>query len=466
MTTHEYHSQYYDEMQKEPVTEDFVLPVGTEMTPELLRSLIDEHTETRVPRYMRLKAAYEGRFLVFGRPPKPPHKPDNRLAANMCKYLCDTFNGYFIGIPASVRHESEKVSKWLDEHGAEVDQDDVNAELAEEASKYGHCFELLYQNAEGRPGSTVLTPITTFTVKDDTVEHRPMFGVRYSYDEDGKLQGSWYDASYVTPFEEGGGGVVFGKPDPHSFGEVPIIEYLENKEKIGVYEGVLNLVEAYSKALSEKANDVDYFADAYLAVTNGEIDDKDLEMLKENRVINVVNDEGKVVTIEFLKKPDADATQENLINRLEMLIFKLSMVPDITDESFGTASGIALKMRLLPMSNLAKKKERKFAKAMRRRYRLLENYPNTPLSNGDWRGIEIVMHRNMPEDLASEAALAGSLSGIVSEETQLSVLSCVDDPKGEIARKEDELNRRAGSAAGGFPTNRTQNAPENKEETR
>ena len=64
------------------------------------------------------------------------------------------------------------------------------------------------------------------------------------------------------------------------------------------------------------------------------------------------------------------------------------------------------------------------------------------------------MHRNMPEDLASEAAVAGSLSGIVSEQTQLSVLSCVDDPAAEISRKEAERDRRAAVSTGWLPIER------------
>ena len=455
MTTNEYRSFYYDELQKEPVTDDFTLPAGTEMTPVLLRELIDEHEESRVPRYMRLKAAYEGKYLIFGRGPKPDYKPDNRLAADMAKYLCDTFNGFFIGKPVTVRHESKDVASWLEKHENKVGQDDINAELAEECSKYGRCYEYLYQGEDGDPYSVCLTPISTFMVYDDTVAHRPMYGVRYSYNEDGELKGSWCDGQNTVPFEDEGGSIVFGDEDPHSFGGVPMVEYVENKEKRGVYEGVLNLIEAYSKALSEKANDVDYFADAYLVIEGAELREGYKKDLREYRLINLWNNNQSQIKAYFLAKPDADSTQENLINRLETLIYKLSMVPDISDESFGTASGIALKMRLLPMSNLAKKKERKFIASMRRRYRLLENYPTTPLSDGDWASLELVMHRNMPDDLASEAGLAGSLSGIVSEETQLSVLSCVDDPRKEIERKEAEKDMKAAGMSDGWPTNRT-----------
>ena len=453
--TQEYRSFYYDEMQKEPVTDDFTLPEGPEMTPDLLRRLIDEHKESRVPRYMRLKAAYEGKYLIFDkrRNGKPDYKPDNRLAAPIAQYLCDTFTGYFIGVPATVRHAREDQHEWLSGYELRNEQEDKNAELAEESSKYGHCFEYLFHNEDGEPESTVLTPIATFMVKDDTVRALPMFGVRYSHDENGVLQGSFCDAWGVTAFG-GEGGIEFSDPEPHAFGDVPMVEYVENKEKRGVFEGVLNLIEAYNKVLSEKANDVDYFADAYLVVEGVELPEDFKKDLREYRLINPYDKGGSSpAKVYFLQKPDSDGTQENLISRLETLIFKTAMVPDISDESFGTASGIALKMRLLPMSNLAKKKERKFKSAMRRRYRLLASYPNKPFD--DWQGVEITMHRNMPEDTASEAATAGALSGIVSEETMLAQLSCVDDPRREMERKAKERREGADEITGGFPTNRT-----------
>ena len=132
----------------------------------------------------------------------------------------------------------------------------------------------------------------------------------------------------------------------------------------------------------------------------------------------------------------------------------MSMVPDITDETFSTASGIALKMRMMPMSNLARKKEIKFISSMMRRFKLLANYPKTGFTEDDWEHIEITMHRNMPEDIESEAQVAGSLMGIVSQETALSTLSIVNDPAKELQQMESERDSRAVSISQGYPTNR------------
>ena len=46
--------------------------------------------------------------------------------------------------------------------------------------------------------------------------------------------------------------------------------------------------------------------------------------------------------------------------------------------------------------------------------------------------------RNVPRNILEEAQIVGQLSGQVSEETKLSVLSIVDDPQKEIERMERE----------------------------
>ena len=459
---HEFHSFYYDELQMDPITDDFMLPGGTEVDATLLQRLIDEYEEDHLPRLRYLGAAYETRYGIFGRPPKPDYKPDNHLAADMAYDITETFEGYFIGIPVDVRISDEAKQEYLRDYMRRNHQEDTDAELSKMASKFGHSYEMFYQDDEGRPRSVAVSPLTSFMVYDDSVLKRKLAFVRYAYDEEGRIRGSYSDAYNVYPFDNSTGTLVIGEPEPHYFGAVPAVCFQQNSERRGLYEGVLNLIEAYNRVLSEKANDIEYFADAYMVVEGTELPDDFKKDLREYKLINLYNTQNdSAVRVYFLQKPDGDVAQENLVNRLEMLIFKMAMVPDITDESFSTASGTALKMRLMPMSNLARNKERKFVLGIQERLRLLANYPEQTFEGDDWVRCEITMHRNMPEDLASEASVAGSLSGIVSEETQLSILSCVDDPKREIERKERERDSRvAGSMADGYPTNRTAEPPD------
>lgn len=149
------------------------------------------------------------------------------------------------------------------------------------------------------------------------------------------------------------------------------------------------------------------------------------------------------VIVDFLQKPNGDTTQENLIDRLEKLIFQISMVANISDENFGTSSGIAMKYKLQGMSNLAKTKERKFTSGMNRRYKLIFSNPVSGMKEDDWVKLHYHFTPNIPSNVLEESQIAGNLEGIVSQETQLGVLSVVDNVQGEIDRIQQEENQKA-----------------------
>ena len=128
------------------------------------------------------------------------------------------------------------------------------------------------------------------------------------------------------------------------------------------------------------------------------------------------------------------------------------MVANISDENFGTSSGIALKYKLQAMSNLAKTKERKFASMMNRRYKLIFSNPVSGMRKEDWLSLRYQFTLNYPANVLEEAQIAAQLSGVVSRETQLQVLSVVDDVQEEIQRIEEEQDMTGYSTD--YPTGR------------
>ena len=97
---------------------------------------------------------------------------------------------------------------------------------------------------------------------------------------------------------------------------------------------MLPIVNAYNKAISEKANDVDYFADAYLKILGATVDNEDIAFIRDTRVLNLTGDDAEKIIAEFMGKPSGDTTQENLLDRMERLIFQISMVANISDGKF------------------------------------------------------------------------------------------------------------------------------------
>ena len=395
------------------------------------------------------------RYPIFGLPPKPEYKPDKRIAVNFAKYITDTMNGFFIGIPIKVMCDEDKAVadyvEFLDQYN---DQDDNNAELSKMCSIYGKAYEMYYVDDLGNIGITYLSPEEAFVIYDDSILERPRYFCRVYKDADDIVYVSVSDDTRVRYLSmEGGLHWLPEEENNHGFEGVPATEYRENEEEISIFEPVLTMINEYNEAVSEKANDVAYFADAYLKVLGAKVLPDNLQQIRDNRIINFEGllDNGQL-EVDFLQKPDGDTSQEHLLDRLEKLIFQISMVANISDENFGSSSGIALKYKLQAMSNLALTKQRKFTSGMNRRYMLIFSNPVSGMKKDDWVKLTYQFTQNIPSNLLEESQIAGNLAGIVSQQTQLSILSCVDNVQQEIEQiKQDEEE----GITDGFPTNRT-----------
>ena len=222
-------------------------------------------------------------------------------------------NGFFIGIPIKTTNTDEVVSNYIDFLDQYNDQDDNNAELSKICSIYGKGYEMYYNDTEGNIGITYLTPLEAFFIYDDSILERPLYFVRYYLDADNVERGSWSDGSIVQHFVQDGSYRWDGEAKEHRFEGVPATEFIENDERVGIFEGAMPMIDAYNKALSEKANDVDYFADAYLKVLGQRLEKEDVQHIRDDRVINFDGDVNGV-EVDFLQKPNGDETQEHLLD--------------------------------------------------------------------------------------------------------------------------------------------------------
>lgn len=410
------------------------------ITPQLIEGYINKH-ESKFKRYDYLENLYKGFHDVFRQPEKENWKPDNRLAVNFPRYITDTFLGYAYGVPIKCTAPEDSEDERLKEFYRNNEMNDHDAEMAKMCCIYGHAWEFYYQDEETNTKVVAYNPKDLFCIFDDTVQRRALMMILYGrHTVDGVNNGVLYGlaATADTLYYFDNGKFVDRKENPYSL--IPCDEWRLNEERIGLFEGVAGLVETYNRTLGEKANDVDSFAEAYLAVIGSELDDEDVYRIRDNRIINLYGtDNAKDILVQFLTKPTADGTQENLLNRLENLIYQISMVANISDEQFGNASsGVALAYKLQAMSNLAVTFDRKIEKSLRKRFKIWSSLSTNVADREVWRDIDIKFTRNLPKNLQEEAQTASQLEGIVSKETQLSVLSIVPDVKKEIEKMEEE----------------------------
>lgn len=420
---------------------------GEEITMDFVNKYIRLHEE-RLPRYNYLENLYKGFHNIFMLPEKEEWKPDNRLAVNFPKYITDSFLGFGYGIPIKKHHPEDAVNEKIKEFDRRNGIVDHEFEMIKNVCKYGHAFEYFFQDEESNTRVARNTPIETFIVYERTLRKAARCAIRYGYDETGAVKyGEVLCKDVIKQFE----GEKFTEEAVNPYGKIPVVEWVLNEERMSLYETVAGLTEVYNKAIGEKANDVDAFAEAYLAILGAEIDEEGVRKIRDARLINMFGtDNAKDILVQFLQKPTADGTQENLLDRTEDLIHKIAMVTDMNSESFGNATGEALAYKLIPTNNLTKFFNRKVAKSIKKRYKLFCCITANGCPVDAWQDVEITFTQNLPKNLKNEAETAQALEGIVSKETQLSTLSIVEDASEEIKKikKEEETEREAAEKLG------------------
>lgn len=435
------------------MTEIFRIADGVEMTPELLSDYIGKNDRITQRRYLPLWKAYNNDYRIFHQKRKASWKPDHRLAVNFAQYITDTFEGFFLGNPVKTTASDDSVSAYVGYLDAYNDQDDSNAELSRIVSIFGRGYEMYYTDEDGIECTAYLDPMESFMIYDEAIHPHPRYFVRTYIDSNKIKRGSISDTDTVRYFKIDPDLRWTSDPDPHNFDGVPAAEFVQNRARRGIFENVMSLIDEYNKTLSEKANDVDYFADAYMKILGAKIDKETIKFMRDNRVINFSGKSAEDLVVDFLQKPNGDTTQENLLDRLERLIFTISMIVNLEDDDFATSSGVALKYKLTPMSNLAKTKERKFTSGLNRRYKILFSNSVSGMATDAWTQLEFTFTPNFPTDIASEADAVSKLSGITSRKTQLKMISAVSDVDRELEQIAEEQD--ATGYATDYPTDRT-----------
>ena len=379
-----------------------------------------------------------------------PTKPNNKTANPYASYITDTLTGYFMGEPVSYNADDKNLLQEINMIFEYNDEADENTELAKDASIFGVAYEELYFSEEDKNVRFKrLDPKEVIPVYDKTIEQNLLLVIRYYEDFNYVEQKKSYIVEVIDDIEitryrtnEMFSNFTLLEDYPHYFGMVPVAIYENNEERMGDFEKVIDLIDAYDKMSSDSLNDFEYFVDAYLALYGFTADSEDIQAMKQNRVL--LMDEG--TSAEWLIKNENDATTENMKNRLDKDIHKFAKCPNLADEEFASnASGVAIKFKLLGTENLTSIKERKFKKGLQQRLELISMINGLVRGGFDWRAIEIIFTRNIPSNDTDIANVVNTLSGIVSDETLLAQIPFVEDVEAELERlkkqkEEDKIN--------------------------
>ena len=111
------------------------------------------------------------------------------------------------------------------------------------SSVFGHAFIYVYQDEFKQTRATYNSPINMFIVHDNSIEERPLFAVRYTFNENNQqgvgqviTNDEVIDATFTTS-----GAVRFGERIQHIYSSIPVVEVIENEERQSIFLKVLKL---------------------------------------------------------------------------------------------------------------------------------------------------------------------------------------------------------------------------------
>jgi SPP1 family phage portal protein len=411
-----------------------------------LNSYIKDHDALVTDTYQDFWNAYSCNSRILDTtlvPSKSLNKPDYRIATNYPRYVVDTYNGFARGIPVKVSSDEESVTEFV-RHVSDInDLDNVNIEIHKAKCIFGEAYQIVYMDEDGEIGTIASDPLESFPIYNNSIKPKLRYFVRTYYDEDGNRHGSISDDTHVYYFDISGGEIVYTEQYEHGFPSVPAIVYTMNSARIGLVEVILPMCDALDKIISEKMNDVDSFSDAIMKVIGPKLTEKQVTDLRDRRIINIDGTEAQNSTVEFLSRQSGDDTQEHLIDHLIDMIHTVSMVCNISDDTFATSSGIALKMKMQTMTNLASGDWLIDRSAMKRFWELVFGHAATSVNEEEWSALQFNHTLNYPDDQSYAADTATKLSGIVSHRTQLAVLPAsivpdIDKELEQIAKEEED----------------------------
>jgi len=463
------------------------------ITDELLNKIIDKHSQNAA-RSKELMARYEALadgVPIFQREPRFATSQEekreiinHRINNDFFSEIIDFKVGYFAGNPVAYSYSNteealddtadtgdtldeakaarDAASKKITDFVVRSNMFDVNMETTKFASMCGYAGRLFYIDPDGEERCMVTPPDESIILSKTKDITHPTYGVRYysvtDMNQVESLKAEFYDANMIYYAEGARGALHITHVEPNLFGMCPLQGIPNNREMLGDAEKVLALIDAYDRALSDINNEVDSFANAYMVFENVELNEEEMRKMQASGAFSFYTGGANGGKVYFLTKEINDAFLEHHLDRLEDNIRLFSKTPDMSDEAFGTASGVALKFKLTGLETKCGMFEAKVISADTYMFELLSKAWEKKQVKVDPLLCVSSFKRNFPLDLLSEAQAVQALiaAGLPQRVAYEVGLSCVDDV--ESVMQEIEMEKY------GLPSLRDE-SPEDGDET-
>lgn len=264
----------------------------------------------------------------------------------------------------------------------------------------------------------VLNPMNTFVVYSNDAYREPVLGVTYFPHKDGSISFGCYTRDSYFKIEMG---VVKNFDQafielPNTMGEIPIIEYINDYDRMGCFERVIPLMDALNTVDSDRVNDIAQHVQNLLWGDNVAIDEEQYKKLRAEGMIVTTSEQGRQATLKYLESVLNQSENQTLVNYIKQQILDITNTPSRSELSGGsTGSATNMSTGWMAAETDAKEKEQIWAASERREtYIILKilktsDEVDSDISELNLSDIEIRFSRSRTYDLATKCNALATL---------------------------------------------------------
>lgn len=412
-----------------------------ELTKEKLRKIIFDWRTTKLPQLEKYRNYYDGLMEILYKQYSDPTKPCSKVVVNYCASIVDSYAGYLRPVSYASDEDISDIMEILRYNDYQTEDND----LLTNALIYGQAFEINYLDSEAYQRFKLLDSMECIPIYQNNLESELIAVIRmYSANDLNNKLATYVDVytdKDITTYYSSDGYTNYSlkSVQKHYYKMVPITVFTLNQDRTSIFSRIMGLNDSYNSLLSANLDDFNSFVDSLLVLTSeDDIDSETLKQWREDRAI--VLDPGN--TAEWLIKNQSNTAITTLLDTIDKQIHSISRCPDFQDQAFMSQSGVAIKYKLVGFEAVSAMIEAQYKKALLRRLELISQIQKLKVGNMGWRDIEIIVGRNLPEDLTETINLVNALRGLVSDRSLLSQISFIKDVDKEIelleAQKEAE----------------------------
>lgn len=178
------------------------------------------------------------------------------------------------------RRDDERINKAVDElndYMVDANKQEKDITSGEWQSAVGTSFKAAQKKENGDIPFRIIapTPLNTFVIYSRSTEE-PMLAVQELKDENGE----WYKLCFSEnmEFKIKNSEVVDDKL--HAFGDIPIVEYPNNAERISDIELVIDILDAMNNMQSNRMDAIEQFVQSWVKFVNCQVDPETFQQMK------------------------------------------------------------------------------------------------------------------------------------------------------------------------------------------